>query len=439
MAPLLSSLHMRNFSFPLHGELLTQSTTSVMQLQTQWRNPGEILSLLLLLAPDVIQRSIAQLAGQRLTPVAFSFGWVAYSVSALLTTIGDRRLMPSADYKSKVIVAKSGHIRQNESWVIGRLLRDFERRQSPLVADKSSEHWEALRVSIFKIIPGSEPGRPIHDYVWFSGLGIILLQLGLAVVPLCLSGEWPVLVITTCGTLVALSHGALAQWREEKWECPKTGSPTVTITQGNGSRHAMVILGSDSGLHLEILARSDGNLSSSFSTRIGTAVQAMLWMVLLITVAGLKQGSWYLLAIGTIGMLHNIFVAQSPRQPKAFGIHTELVATISEKKVSKVLAKVEEQYPLVGLSLLPVFYPAGFRAPQDEKKFWKEASKRRHKAIANICLDESNANANVQEQKGRVEERQRACVSAVHQPSKDASDDLNVVDDTLRGTNSEDG
>ena len=94
-----------------------------------------------------------------------------------------------------------------------------------------------------------------------------------------------------------------------------------------------------------------------------------------------------LLAIGTIGMLQNIFVASCARRPEAFGIHIELVDTISDNKVSKVLAKVEEQHPLVGSSLLPVFYPAGFRAPADQKKFWKTANQRRHKVISDINAD----------------------------------------------------
>lgn len=94
-----------------------------------------------------------------------------------------------------------------------------------------------------------------------------------------------------------------------------------------------------------------------------------------------------LLAIGTVGMLQNILVAGGARRPEALGIHTELIDTISDNKVSKVLAKVEEQYPLVGSSLLPVFYPAGFRAPVDQRKFWKIANQRRHTVITDINAD----------------------------------------------------
>lgn len=94
-----------------------------------------------------------------------------------------------------------------------------------------------------------------------------------------------------------------------------------------------------------------------------------------------------LLAIGTVGMLQNIFVAGHVRRPEAFGIHIALVETMSGNKVSSVLAKVEAQYPLVGSSLLPIFYPAGFQAPADQKKFWKIANQRRHTVIKDIDAD----------------------------------------------------
>lgn len=61
----------------------------------QWRNPNDILSLLLLLSPDIIQRAFAQLVGGPLAPVAFSFGWVAYSVNALLSVFGGMWESPS--------------------------------------------------------------------------------------------------------------------------------------------------------------------------------------------------------------------------------------------------------------------------------------------------------------------------------------------------------
>ena len=60
------------------------------QLAIQWQNPGDILSLLLLIGGDVVQCAIAQLFGVYiqpsrneprlyLTPMAFSFDWVGYA------------------------------------------------------------------------------------------------------------------------------------------------------------------------------------------------------------------------------------------------------------------------------------------------------------------------------------------------------------------------
>ena len=40
----------------------------------QWKHPTETFTILLLLGGDVVNRALAQLAGQYFTPVAFSFG-----------------------------------------------------------------------------------------------------------------------------------------------------------------------------------------------------------------------------------------------------------------------------------------------------------------------------------------------------------------------------
>jgi hypothetical protein len=57
-------------------------------LYLQWHNPGDILSLLLILGPEIVTMAVGQLAGRIVVPIAFSFGWVAYAVGALLSTVG---------------------------------------------------------------------------------------------------------------------------------------------------------------------------------------------------------------------------------------------------------------------------------------------------------------------------------------------------------------
>ena len=78
-----------NSQFPRSVNPATPSTVS-QYLASQWQNPNDVLSVLLILGPDIVQKAIAQLAGRALTPVAFSFGWVAYSVSALLSVFGGK-------------------------------------------------------------------------------------------------------------------------------------------------------------------------------------------------------------------------------------------------------------------------------------------------------------------------------------------------------------
>lgn len=42
--------------------------------RSQWKQPGDVFTILLILGGDVVARALAQLAGSPITPVAFSFG-----------------------------------------------------------------------------------------------------------------------------------------------------------------------------------------------------------------------------------------------------------------------------------------------------------------------------------------------------------------------------
>lgn len=66
----------------------TEATTVSQYLTEQWRNPTDILSVLLLLGPEIIRAAVAQQVGRIITPVSLSFGCAAYAVSALLSTVG---------------------------------------------------------------------------------------------------------------------------------------------------------------------------------------------------------------------------------------------------------------------------------------------------------------------------------------------------------------
>jgi hypothetical protein len=76
-------------------------------------------------------------------------------------------------------------------------------------------------------------------------------------------------------------------------------------------------------------------------------------------------------------MLQNVFAAGAARQPDALGIHIRLLDIVKGGKVQEVLKRVEEKYPSVGTSLIPVFFPGTMRIKENEVPFWREAIRQR--------------------------------------------------------------
>jgi hypothetical protein len=233
--------------------------------------------------------------------------------------------MPDADIDNTLVVdAETGHHRTTKSWVLGRLLRDEDDRLNKTMKNEAAhvppttvedihdpavqpghqhgsrppkQPWEALRVTIYEVDPNPPcpHGVPTLDWAWYSGFAVILIQLVIAILAWVLDDNWGTFLVTASGNILALIGGSLPQWREEKWSCPRKGGATVILTQGNGSRHAIVILGQRKekiGLDLEIMARGMRTVHASWTTRVSSAVLAFLWIILLITVSGLKENTW---------------------------------------------------------------------------------------------------------------------------------------------------
>jgi hypothetical protein len=221
--------------------------------------------------------------------------------------------MPDTDVSNAMVIGvQSGHIRTTKSWILGKLLRvlndgvdaDMNAEQPHVPPDaqlsKSSvaetgRPWEALRISVFETVddPVCKHGVPSRDWFWFSGFAVILLQLAIAIVPISLYQEWGTLFITIYGNTLALLEGSLPQWKEEKWSCPKSGGSTIILAQGNGTRHAILILGKKgAGLDLEILAVGTRTAPPSRLTRFAVAILTVNWVVLLVTAAGLRLNTW---------------------------------------------------------------------------------------------------------------------------------------------------
>jgi hypothetical protein len=343
-------------------------------LSEQWVSPSEILAVLLLIGGNIIQMALAQLSGSRIVPVAFSFGWASYAFSALMSAVGDRKLMPPPDFSSIVVDGQSGDVRPNNSWVLGRILRDME---MDVVKRSGWTLWVRVYVASDPKLKQRGPGglvrRLIRDWVWTMGVVTIFAQLAIAVIPWALHGNWSIFLVTAAGTVMALVCGAIPQWGTEKWACRDKSKRTVALTRGNGSRLVAVIVGNGVGLNLGDLAI--GRVILVRGTRAIIAMLALSWLALLCTVPGVKNDTWYLMGIGLLGMIQNVSAAGAKRAPDDFNIPLEFRDEFAEGSVMKTLQQLEIKYPGVGASLLRVFFPFELRA--DEEEWWKNMKEKK--------------------------------------------------------------
>lgn len=295
----------------------------------------------------------------------------------------------SPDTQCKVIHGKSGYSRDNTSWILARLVRDFEHWRDPKTNSKTNEliDWKdpkgksgpevgrlrraGLVVSIYKPSADLPAGVPVRDWVYWSGMVTIVVQLGIAAIPYGLFGDWGIMMVTAIGNLLALATGALPQWKKEKWACRRKSTCSYILTRGNGAQHAIVVLGNNGrGLNLEDLAAGQSNVEASANnlTRVALFALATMWILLLIAAAGMKENTWFLLAVGAVGIVQNVFVAGWPRNPKYFGVPLDFHEVIGEKKVMDTLFAVEAKYPHMGRAMLSEFFPG--KLDPDEVKAW---------------------------------------------------------------------
>jgi hypothetical protein len=370
--PASQGLALSNSTAPSHAP--------VFPLENYLRNPTDFTAVLLIIGGDIVQKALAQLSGSSPygAPIAFSFGWVAYSFNALASVVGDGRLIPEPEFPAFVINSASGYARQNGTWVLARILRDIER---------GVPHAQGgLCVTIFDAV--GKGGVPTRDWVWYIGLVIIPVQFGIALVPWVCSDNWIIFLLTASGTLLAWMASLLPQWTAEKWRSCRRRQATYSLTRGNGHRHVFVIRNQgDEGLNLEDLAASHAFVSKEeeWWAKVFLSLLAMAWLVFLLCVGSIKVDVWYLLAIGyveletrsllsnltitrTLGMLQNIVVAGATRSPQAHGLDLKRHDLVEGKSVMKVLQEVDHRYPGVGLSLLRTYFPGALR--EEEEQYW---------------------------------------------------------------------
>ncbi|KAK2746357.1 hypothetical protein FQN57_003239 [Myotisia sp. PD_48] len=365
------------------------------EFSKQLSHPSNVFAILLMLGGDMVEKAYAQLVGTYVAPVAFSFGCVSHAVSAVNSTVGENRLMPQADFPCQVINGKTGEAYKNSSWVLGRMVRDYDHWMEKDVRLRLDSmlnvKWEEMKAEVktsgetVSILKPRKIGlcvsvyratderlrSPTRDAVYKSGLLTTLIQLALAAAPGGKDGDWEIFLLTVSGIILSFLTGSLKQWRKEKWSTHDRSDKTVILTKGRGSQHAIVVMGDGRGLDLELLATEPQNpdVTCGFLTRLAIFILAVLWLVLVIIAAGVKKNTWYLLSVGGIGTLQNAYAVGKKRSPESFGIPLEFENIIGEVDVMDTLLAVEENYPSVGRNMLATFFPNG-QLTQSEEQRW---------------------------------------------------------------------
>ncbi|KAI0597006.1 hypothetical protein F4775DRAFT_271755 [Biscogniauxia sp. FL1348] len=409
-----------------------QNETGSAIFREQLQNPSEVFSVLLIIGGDIVQKAVAQLSGRRVTFVVFSFGWVSYAFNSLMSAFGDGSLMPDPDVACEVITVSSGIKKSSNSWTLGRLLRDLEAEVKPtrtwheLVEDedddmpgdfikttdptkkckKVGEHTASLLITICTAQSGA--GLPQRDGFFSLYLFIILLQLIVSAIPTILWGNWSILFLTVLGTVLAVVTASLKEWRLEKYQARRHSKHTYAITRGNGHRHVFIIepgvidlkTGKYPGLYLDDLAGAVRKADNW--TRVKSVILAVVWIWYLIMAGGTKENTWFLLAVGMLGMVQNVYAAGRHQRSEAHGIPLKLGSTYGTtkldprlvirglmtkrkkqnvyqrnppRKTMKVLQDVEIDYPGVGQALVLEFFPNRTAWRAGEVEWWEQAKR----------------------------------------------------------------
>ncbi|KAF5241795.1 hypothetical protein FANTH_9011 [Fusarium anthophilum] len=410
----------QNITTTLRSITIDMSTSN--NLASQWVNPSDVSTILFVLGGDVVQKAYSQATGKIYVPVCFSFGCVAYAFVALVGIIGDGRLLAPPDYPCKVLNLKSGYLRENKNFIIGRLLRDLEAietREANIAAEDQGFDGSsyALKITVFEAM-WNKNERTEFSWGWIHIVGIVitLIQLTLAFIPFIVSRTWSVLLITVAGILLVQWTGLLPQWRAEKLPNRQRSDQVYAITSGNGSREVMVIRGSGNCLDLESLAASqsprngrpwekflwlsrpqegrDRDLSvirrntmlrkakrsdtwlfrgvpiGFIITQASCACLSVLWLLLLVNVSarGEFPDSWCLLGVGGLGMFQNAWLAAKELTPESRNIPLKRVDQVTGRKAMDCIMDFHSTYNL-GEPLRDEFFPGALRP--DEEAWWK--------------------------------------------------------------------
>ena len=88
-----------------------------------------------------------------------------------------------------------------------------------------------------------------------------------------------------------------------------------------------------------------------------TTAFAVAWLVVLFIIAGCKDDTWYILAVGLVGTVQNVVASGVRRTPATLGIPLQrLQPEFSGTKVMHVLQTLDQSRPGVGASLVRFYH-----------------------------------------------------------------------------------
>jgi len=103
-------------------------------------------------------------------------------------------------------------------------------------------------------------------------------------------------------------------------------------------------------------------------TRCVCIFEALMWFLILISLAGIRSHTWCLIAVGAMGLVYNSLLANLKRDPKTRNLPLNLLDTISTRKIMDGLMDLEETHKGCGEALLQEFFPG--RLQPEEQEWW---------------------------------------------------------------------
>ncbi|KAI0189462.1 hypothetical protein F4808DRAFT_454042 [Astrocystis sublimbata] len=318
-----------------------------LQLASQWSNPKDVTTILMIIGGDIVQKALAQTTGCLYTP--------------------------------------SGYYRDNKHWIIGRIVRDMESYMS---------RTEPMPRSGLRISSYNSPLRAIPLIV-YGNWGVLLLTVAgtfLALVMGALpqwraeklpnrqhssanfaltfgNGSKDIMVIlggkNKCLDLEELAFQEtprnLRPWEKFRRAKPDYFEKPQTSLKDSVYQHRNRVQ--------KIYDRILWGLPIGFWVTIGVCVaQSLAWLLLLLTSAGFTENAWYIILVGVIGMFQNAYLAAAERSPDSRNLPLTHVETIIRQKVMDGLMDLEIGYDGCGRPLLREFFPGVLL--QDEEAWW---------------------------------------------------------------------